>query len=563
MALPTSFSFNPSTTRVNGKGNRDDITLRFVGMYNGDYLYAAGGENYIISRNWNGDIGTWRNFVERDAFQNQSVQDEARKNPVMPTQVTPAPASNEKYWLPDEYGNPANVVTPTSTPSQPSLPTSSSPGVSSYKNAQGIWVDMKTGQPIAGQPTGQPAAAPAPQTPIDYTFHVGKETIDQYNQRIAAAQAARDRAATTQSPAPTAPQAPSVQMRRGQSGKEVLDLQNYLKSLGLLTQSQIDTGPGTFGPQTEAAVAALQQRLGVDNSSGPGVYGPRTIAAAQKQSPNIAPEQTMTGRFQQSPQYNSPTGATNTTVNTNGAWTSIVNSDPFISGLLNDATKKASFDAMPDEMKSIFLQTASALSKSIEAGKVVNPNINITPEQLSQFYNQAKTELDPYYTEQFNNLKGDLDLSLARLSENYTQSVQRAEDPFKQNLATQAESEAQQGTAFSSERNRRELTNVTNQTNALSDAYQTSQRSAQDLLRGYEGNVGTDRARQIGLPTLSPYSATTQGFSAGSARPLDSGLLGGISYGTVGANRETALQERKNELEQSYRTNRVLDYSKL
>lgn len=242
---------------------------------------------------------------------------------------------------------------------------------------------------------------------------------------------------------------------------------------------------------------------------------------------------------------------------------SVAMQDPLISQLLSNPEKKTAFDSLDGAAQQMFMQTASSLNKAIENGKVVNPNISISPEQLKQFYDQASSELDPHYTEQFSSLRGNLDLSLARMSEDYTKAVTRAEDPFKQALAAQAETEAQQGTAFSSERNRREATAVSDQTNRLSDAFSTTQRNAQDLLRGYESNVGTNRARSISMPNLTPYSATTNGFSPTSSRTLDPGLLGGISFGTLGSQQETAKRTRQNELEQSYRQNRVLDYSSL
>ncbi len=58
-------------------------------------------------------------------------------------------------------------------------------------------------------------------------------------------------------------------------------LQDYLVQQGYMTQAQVDTGYGTYGPKTTAAVASLQKDLGVDNSTGPGYFGPRTIAALQ------------------------------------------------------------------------------------------------------------------------------------------------------------------------------------------------------------------------------------------------------------------------------------------
>lgn len=86
---------------------------------------------------------------------------------------------------------------------------------------------------------------------------------------------------------PTAPAAPAsggafppAALQPGSTdAASVTQLQNYLVSQGLMTPEQVATGPGVYGPQTTAAVAALQKKLGVDNSSGVGFFGPKTIAA--------------------------------------------------------------------------------------------------------------------------------------------------------------------------------------------------------------------------------------------------------------------------------------------
>ena len=73
---------------------------------------------------------------------------------------------------------------------------------------------------------------------------------------------------------------PSVQLKRGDTGAEVKQLQDWLVVNKYMTQAEVDTGYGTYGPKTEKAVTAMQVALGVDNKTGPGVYGPRTIAKA-------------------------------------------------------------------------------------------------------------------------------------------------------------------------------------------------------------------------------------------------------------------------------------------
>lgn len=74
-------------------------------------------------------------------------------------------------------------------------------------------------------------------------------------------------------------QPPTVNLQPGATGAEVKKLQDYLVSIGYMTQAQVDTGYGNYGPQTTAAVAALQKSLGVDNSGAVGYFGPKTMAA--------------------------------------------------------------------------------------------------------------------------------------------------------------------------------------------------------------------------------------------------------------------------------------------
>lgn len=65
-------------------------------------------------------------------------------------------------------------------------------------------------------------------------------------------------------------------LRRGATGSQVRGLQAKLQLLGLMTARDVKSGPGVFGPRTEAAVARFQQRLGYPPT---GVADPGTRAA--------------------------------------------------------------------------------------------------------------------------------------------------------------------------------------------------------------------------------------------------------------------------------------------
>jgi peptidoglycan hydrolase-like protein with peptidoglycan-binding domain len=72
---------------------------------------------------------------------------------------------------------------------------------------------------------------------------------------------------------------PTADLKRGASGTGVRQLQAALVKLGHMTQAQMNTGPGTFGPQTEASLKKFQKAQGVDAI---GVYGPATRTAFKR-----------------------------------------------------------------------------------------------------------------------------------------------------------------------------------------------------------------------------------------------------------------------------------------
>ena len=72
---------------------------------------------------------------------------------------------------------------------------------------------------------------------------------------------------------------PGGDLKRGASGAAVKQLQAALVKAGNLTQKEMNTGPGVFGPRTESALKEFQKSHGVPAT---GYYGPLTRAAFQK-----------------------------------------------------------------------------------------------------------------------------------------------------------------------------------------------------------------------------------------------------------------------------------------
>ena len=92
---------------------------------------------------------------------------------------------------------------------------------------------------------------------------------------------------------------PTTNLQPGQSGQAVAQLQQFLKSQGLLTDAQIASGPGVYGPQTTAAVKAWQAKNGIDNTSGPGYWGPKSIAKATGQGSVVEDQATVDARYRE------------------------------------------------------------------------------------------------------------------------------------------------------------------------------------------------------------------------------------------------------------------------
>lgn len=85
---------------------------------------------------------------------------------------------------------------------------------------------------------------------------------------------------------PTGPVLPTAPLARGAQGPAVEQLQHALVDGGYLTAAELATGPGTYGPRTQAAVAAAQRAHGLPPT---GQYDDATRAALSTPSTPSAP----------------------------------------------------------------------------------------------------------------------------------------------------------------------------------------------------------------------------------------------------------------------------------
>lgn len=368
---------------------------------------------------------------------------------------------------------------------------------------------------------------------------------------------------------------PTVNLQPGSTGDAVKQLQDYLVSQGYMTQAQVNSGYGIYGPQTTAAVKALQENLGIDNSSGPGYFGPKTIAGLQaKSSPN--------------PSTGSDTGRI--TINGDGydrsGLTAIMQKEGHASleaaaaahpelankgygayanygytyvpptPVQNTSTKystgNSQLDALLGEMQGY-------LDKLISSGKTVNPNIELTPAEIQGFLDQASTEINPYYKSQFDVIKKDLSSNLDLLQKSYELNKENSLSDFTKSLGASRESASGAGTIFSGVRGKNEQQLVDAENRILKGQDLQTKQSAQNAVTTAERQIGSRNLSDITLPTFNSVTASNSGLgSFVPSRTLDYFSSGGIT-GSLEREQTTAVQSRAANLEEAARKTRALN----
>lgn len=198
---------------------------------------------------------------------------------------------------------------------------------------------------------------------------------------------------------------PTTNLQPGSSGSSVKQLQDYLVANGYMTQAQVNTGYGTYGPRTTAAVKKLQEDLGVDNSTGPGYFGPRTIAAIQRTSDQGSEET-----------FDDPEDAGDP-------------QDQEEENNLDWLDEDEDYNSLTDDDKDFIKKYAETLEDNDEENQKL----------LAQALEDAKAQADPYFKEKIRIVQDELLSSLGGLKGDFTSQKKRLEtriEEIKQDLKT-------------------------------------------------------------------------------------------------------------------------------
>lgn len=282
---------------------------------------------------------------------------------------------------------------------------------------------------------------------------------------------------------------PTTNLQPGMSGSEVKKLQDFLVSQGFMTTSQVQTGPGIYGPQTTDAVLSYQKSLGIDYSSGPGYWGPKTIAATSGQTSN----QSRNMNF--SPKIGDPIPNSNLKYEAED-----------ISNLqnINKNTNTINKDTTSTEK-----HVESVIESIISSGKTINPNLTIedlagiTPEE---FMRQAELAISPQYKEQFQTIKDNLSRELTNIGYDLNLKKEDITRKSAETLNQGNEELAGRGMAFSGKREQF-IGDVAGARTRDEEAARTlAFRESQGLGSVAESRVGTSALLGSNLPQIEGRS---------------------------------------------------------
>ena len=204
-----------------------------------------------------------------------------------------------------------------------------------------------------------------------------------------------------------------------------------------------------------------------------------------------------------------------------------------------DLDKPDGYNNWSTEFQSMWDLMSESLDTLVQQGQMVNPNIEITEEQQAEwldgdtFLGRATKELEPYFNEQIQSLKEDLEYS-----------VGETKRLFKEEKGKLGESLAETGFGISGHRGSKER-----------ELGAAAQRSMRRIGRAAEGELGSESLEgldfgSVGVTNINEQEEQTSLYS-----------LSGNMTGRLQKEKDTAISTRQSELERLFRGERALNFA--
>lgn len=273
-------------------------------------------------------------------------------------------------------------------------------------------------------------------------------------------------------------QPPNVALQPGSTNTAaVKQLQDWLVANGYMTQAEVNTGYGTYGPRTTQAVLQVQQKLGVDNSTGPGYWGPRTMAAVTSAGTSV---------------NNQPPATTTQTTPT-------VSPQKALLGAIADVAQSAATTGKPP------VSFADALALAVNDSNII-----------AKYADMAKLDKQAFVQQ------------LQQAQTLYGTKAEQLKTQFENERKDLAEKMAAAGTAYSGFRGKAKEELAKTESGIVTSTRSQLQSNLNNLTSAFESKYGTGATPNASVTTVNPL---------GEGMDTVTGEKAGDIIGTVAGNR--------------------------
>lgn len=207
-------------------------------------------------------------------------------------------------------------------------------------------------------------------------------------------------------------------------------------------------------------------------------------------------------------------------------------------------------------LKDIYDQAKNLLDELIKRGKVINPNIEITPEKTAEFLKQAEGEINPYYKTQLQLARTGFLESLGYDKQTILNNEANLSRQYGQDFRMLGESAAEQGFALSGQRARQESNVDYAYNRQAEEARRQLYNRGDELARAFAQAYGGQDLKGIPGNDITGGLAFNRGnVNYGATRSvyqLDPSIYDKL-IGSEEFNRRAAVQSRQSELESAFR----------
>lgn len=294
-------------------------------------------------------------------------------------------------------------------------------------------------------------------------------------------------------------------LAKGSRGGTVSQLQQILKDFGYY----IGPVDGVFGPQTQEGIKLFQSDNQISND---GIFGPITQGKLIEWQNNPLKAQL---------------------------------NDPIVKDAMSkDPNLKKTLTALEAEggNRANFVATAGNIGKK---GYNLGNGFTVDPQRMQQFFDLAKTEMDPAFNEALQFYANDFQSSLNKEKADYQDKITQAEGKFKQDRFGMEKDQSSRG-AFKSSMGRDARTGLVDTYNrGLEGMGRDTSYKLSDLARNFESQYGSNEVNKFNTTLPTARAGWWNGVNNSGNRNAFS--TQGNAYGSLNRQYESQINQYGNQ----------------